>query len=564
MKEQFRETPHKESHPAPANNDINFRKNVVDVFTPVIALRKEDASDESEDVERLEAYRRELTQLGLGQKAIESAQKSPQRYAPALAQVFALMQFSNDVEPTGDAEIDFQTKQTREGRKTLFYSAMEKIFTNVEVPKTLKEVYHFIDPEKFSQDGYNGLELAAIHIQNLKDLPDERSQQTLKLIDQALLLVAEPISEWLSVETKRNGGVLDDKQERLLQTLLGYAYRIQLFRDQLNKELDGKQRDVIKQEKIAKARETIIAGFPDTAPLTWDSGKTETIKSTSAETSPKSRDTVTSHSKKAASPRAEVKKQSLSPEQQEKELLEELNVEGSTKVSISLKPDMLALGAESRRHGFNIFSDEKRTKKDERFSHPRHFQQAFDKNGINESVLLVPETEPIYKEIREEKPKWFGLSAKTEIRQEYAGDKPRLHSEFVKNGKAEPAYRLTYIANGSRNMNRSWRDYSNREGQQLIVELILPQSIAEKVLTKIKQDPTFIRRIAENQVLGKTSISRQAWEGKVAAGANEKVGRFYDPLRPPYERWAQDGQLMKMYIGEGEAEFDPAKVRIVE
>ncbi len=120
------------------------------------------------------------------------------------------------------------------------------------------------------------------------------------------------------------------------------------------------------------------------------------------------------------------------------------------------------------------------------------------------------------------------------------------HAEMVSGGKDEPAVRITYVAN-SVHLDRDsagWRDYSGRQGQMLLFEIVLPESVGREVEKQIESDPGFIRSLVERYAKEKVLKAPTAWEAPQGQG---------DSLRPPYERWdAKTGG--KIYVQkEGEA-----------
>ncbi len=111
------------------------------------------------------------------------------------------------------------------------------------------------------------------------------------------------------------------------------------------------------------------------------------------------------------------------------------------------------------------------------------------------------------------------------------GDVQPLHSEMVAGGKNEPAVRLSYFAKSSnigREAAMGWKDYSGREGQMILFEIILPESVAKEAERELAADPGFMRTLVERYAKEKLLKNPSAWE---------TPHRMGDSLRPPYERW---------------------------
>lgn len=113
-----------------------------------------------------------------------------------------------------------------------------------------------------------------------------------------------------------------------------------------------------------------------------------------------------------------------------------------------------------------------------------------------------------------------------------------LHSEITSGGKDEPAVRILYRTRHG----ALWRDYSGRPGQVLFAEIVVPESVAQEVITVLDRDPAAIRTIVEKvmkEVILKDDPAQ--WE-------KPQKPNFPDALRPPYERWDAQPGGGKIYI----------------
>ncbi len=164
------------------------------------------------------------------------------------------------------------------------------------------------------------------------------------------------------------------------------------------------------------------------------------------------------------------------------------------------------------------------------------------KHKRNEVVAFQRATKPVYETVPAKKG-FFGVGAKPEGRRE-AGREPRLHSELVKNGKAEQAVSLVYKAEVADDSDSStkWTEYDGRPGQTLSLEILLPESTAKALSERLAVDPALIRHIAE-QVFKKKLLANQPdrWEKP----STSKKG---DSLAPPYDKWDRAQGGGKIYV----------------
>lgn len=164
-------------------------------------------------------------------------------------------------------------------------------------------------------------------------------------------------------------------------------------------------------------------------------------------------------------------------------------------------------------------------------------------NRVHEIVSLFNyETLPVYKNITvPAKKNWFGKVIEPEKTvQESTGEtRPALHSELVKGGDEEPCVRLEYLAVGTEK--NPWQDYikGGRNGQQLEVQVLIPESQAEKLKDLLVSDPTAIREIIAN-FMEQNLEDPSTW--------SHPKNPNHNPLRPPYEEWDQDSNGGNIYI----------------
>ncbi len=180
----------------------------------------------------------------------------------------------------------------------------------------------------------------------------------------------------------------------------------------------------------------------------------------------------------------------------------------------------------------------------------RDTMSEYDKAGVREFIGMVPAVKEIYEETSVPvQQKRFGglLGSKTtmEKRSQKTGERPILHSEAVSNGKSEPLYKLRYSVRNNRSDHSDpvlqYKDDVGRSGNILDIEILLPQSTAEKVMQELRTNPTFARKIAGEVLTKKLGLPEKAW-GK---GDLTTTGS----IRPPYENWDKKTGR-KFYIKE--------------
>lgn len=180
----------------------------------------------------------------------------------------------------------------------------------------------------------------------------------------------------------------------------------------------------------------------------------------------------------------------------------------------------------------------------------RDVKDEFDKAGVREFIGMVPAVKEIYEEISVSvQQKRFGglLGSKTttEKRTQKTGERPVLHSEAVSNGKNEPLFKLRYSVRNNRadhsDPELQYKDDVGRSGNILDIEVLLPQSTAQKVMQELKKNPAFARKIAGEVIIKKLGLPEKAWgEGDLTTTGS---------IRPPYENWDKKTGR-KFYIKE--------------
>lgn len=206
--------------------------------------------------------------------------------------------------------------------------------------------------------------------------------------------------------------------------------------------------------------------------------------------------------------------------------------------------------------GYEASYDSKRDGSNRSFFIAKDEKEFYKKEDVNEVVQLVPMVEQIKEDVMQKS----GIFRKpVKISERVVGEKSIQHDALVRGGKKEAAFKFVYKAHDTYNeddlkkrMGRekgsfSYMDYSGRGGQFLMVDVIIPESVARQLAEKIKEDPAFARRLADyvckQDLRGKATP--EEWEGfwKEGKGANGF------PLRPPYEDWASlRGGQSKMLI----------------
>lgn len=255
-------------------------------------------------------------------------------------------------------------------------------------------------------------------------------------------------------------------------------------------------------------------------------------------------------------------RQKLEEREKEKQLIQEVAEKGGAAIYMSLPSEYSPV----KSNGFTFKPDVRKltkfNKNEESLNISMAFRNAYlggeyknkkfddvcGEQKIFEAVAILPITEDVYQEVdvpvQEKK---FGIFKKETTRKERkkVGVKQVLHNELVEKGQAESAYRIIYRANDrvDKQGHSFYQDYSGRFGNMLDIDIILPKSLADKVMEQIKANPKIIRDITKALIVKNLDIPEDAWE---------KGDKYtHHSLKPPYEEWAKNlGGKNKIYIQE--------------
>lgn len=165
---------------------------------------------------------------------------------------------------------------------------------------------------------------------------------------------------------------------------------------------------------------------------------------------------------------------------------------------------------------------------------------------LNEAVMfsevITPQTQTVTKE-RVVKGR-FGLS-RTETYVETEAIPDSNHPVLIRNeqtGQDEPLVRFRYqfkyseLANNSGELPKYSEFNGYRSGQQIMVGLDLPKSIATKLQETMQEDPYSVRSLVEKLVLQNNNgaITEEYWRNGSTSG---------HPVRPPYEKLPDDWNI---------------------
>lgn len=169
-----------------------------------------------------------------------------------------------------------------------------------------------------------------------------------------------------------------------------------------------------------------------------------------------------------------------------------------------------------------------------------------DENGINEAVLFEQIREPILEQVTiSGKSKWGGLKKEPDRIEYRQTGRYKTHADFVRKGKEETPVRVVYMVKDveTEKDNRDkygWSDYSGRQGNQMVLEIFVPESTAQEIKRLIDNDPAFIRQIAERVMKERILKNPNDWR----AEDDPKKGS----IRPPYERWGTKPEGAQIYV----------------
>src|SRR3989338_1048237 len=157
-------------------------------------------------------------------------------------------------------------------------------------------------------------------------------------------------------------------------------------------------------------------------------------------------------------------------------------------------------------------------------------------NNLNEVLSFSDLSDPEYERviIAPEKRGFFGVGAKPAQTQSRPTGKRNqvLLSHIVKDGANAPAARIRYyVKNYSAEAEGAWRDYSGRDGQYLVVDMLVSAETAAELEKAVKSNPRLIRDLNDR-------IMRE----KILPGVSGDISKYWDEpcgrgtrLRPPYE-----------------------------
>jgi len=184
----------------------------------------------------------------------------------------------------------------------------------------------------------------------------------------------------------------------------------------------------------------------------------------------------------------------------------------------------------------------------------RNIMEYMSDNNINESILIKAVEKNQYKDVvvKQAKKGILGMGAKTAVtKTEKTGTVHKQYSELKPEFQgSDKAYELSYLVSGDQQI--IYSDYSSRGGQYMQIKFVLPEHLLEKIQQKIKSDPTFIRRLAKEQLKKQfTDASFDVDFDKAWEDGDENTNNI--GLCPPYSEI--DDANKKMLICNSENEF---------
>ncbi|HMR72925.1 MAG TPA: hypothetical protein PKD68_02855 [Candidatus Saccharibacteria bacterium] len=180
------------------------------------------------------------------------------------------------------------------------------------------------------------------------------------------------------------------------------------------------------------------------------------------------------------------------------------------------------------------------------------YRDALLDRETTEAVVFQPDTTPVYKtETYVVKTSLFGKQQTAE-RQIPNGESLNM----VKNhttGEEEPGVKMTYqfFANGTHYDNSILPRYqtsSGRPGNVLVINTVLPKSVAEEFKQTVQNNPLAARAFAE-AVMFNNGVTEEAWTSGEA------------PMRPPYDALPADWTLSIIDTDPGYRGHDPNHTR---
>jgi hypothetical protein len=176
-------------------------------------------------------------------------------------------------------------------------------------------------------------------------------------------------------------------------------------------------------------------------------------------------------------------------------------------------------------------------------------EDLMSENNINEVVNVEYVEKNVYKKQIKGKGIIDRILHGKEVEQVFDHSEKVKHSEVVENSKEEGfAVKITYFI-----QKKDWitKPYG-RTGQNLRVEIVMPESDAKKISEEIKKDPKFIRALSDEIMKNKILRSSEEWEKDRGDGYT---------IRPPYENWDQKGGKMCIMINEAERGLEKKDIR---
>lgn len=181
-------------------------------------------------------------------------------------------------------------------------------------------------------------------------------------------------------------------------------------------------------------------------------------------------------------------------------------------------------------------------------------EEALRARNVREVIAMVPMERDTFQTVEVQAQGFAGvLLGKKEKKQTRAGKESVRTDEVVRGGSSEPACRFMYATLDSRE-NQHYRDYSGRFGQILLVDVAMPQSMADELRPFLEQNPRIAREIVERIMIEKMGIPRNAWESGDAA-TNRHA------LRPPYDQWDNEGGRVYVMSSVPISTIDDARIR---
>lgn len=138
----------------------------------------------------------------------------------------------------------------------------------------------------------------------------------------------------------------------------------------------------------------------------------------------------------------------------------------------------------------------------------------------------------------------IGKTPDTGYSREIRHERSLLHSEFVKNGKKEPAVHIHYNIPPEK---IAWGVPDGRNGQYLGFVMTLPASVADRLEKILETDPKFIRTVVGKVMSETFGLAEQMVPSRTKSGC----------LTPPI--WI-DGQHSEMGIKKGRGDAEIVKI----